>query len=72
MTGNQYDPATPPSMAVLLRQQIGKHRARYYPRFGAGHTVYAQPNALHSEARKAMNKYMLDLELPEDGTIFQS
>lgn len=72
MVGNQYDSATPAAEAVLLREQIGKRRARYYPRIGAGHTVYFQPDALHGEAWNAMNRYLLELELPHEGTVFQS
>lgn len=72
MVGNEYDSATPMANAVLLREQIGKHRARYYPRKGAGHTVYFQPDAQHGEAWNAMNRYLLELELPDEGTVFQS
>lgn len=72
MIGNQYDPATPMPEAVLLREQIGKSRAMYFPRTAAGHTVYFQPDALRGEAWTAMNRYLLNVELPVEGTVFHS
>ena len=72
MISNVFDPATPMAGGVQLREQIGKSRANFYPRTQPGHTVYFQPGVAPGKALKAMNKYFIDLELPEEGTVFEN
>lgn len=69
---NVYDPATPNPMASNLLYEIGEHRARLLTRVALGHTVWFHPEAYDGPTVAAMNKYLLELELPEQGTVNQN
>ena len=73
MTSNLYDPATPTAMSQQLQEEIGRDRAILTQTLRAGHTIYFQPDeAYEGETVKAMNRYLLDLKLPEQGAIFET
>ena len=41
-------------------------------RNGAGHTTYFQPDSYNGPTVAAMNKYLLELEVPEDGVFYET
>ena len=72
MVSNLYDPATPTAMSQQLQEEIGLDRAILTQTVRTGHTVYFQPDAYEGDTVAAINKYLLDLVLPGQGTVFQS
>ena len=70
LVSNLWDPATPNPMATNLLYEIGPHRARLLTRESLGHTVLFQEDAYNGPTLAAMNKYLLELELPEQGTVY--
>ncbi|XXG94237.1 hypothetical protein Hte_000491 [Hypoxylon texense] len=67
-----YDPATPYTWGMQLREEIGKDRAVLVTKSGAGHPSYTQPDAPGGKTKTAIEQYILNLTLPEDGVIFDS
>ena len=72
MTSNLYDPATPLAMSVNLQSEIGLDRSVLVNRNASGHGIWLQPSAYDGETVAAINKYLLELELPAQGTVFES
>ncbi|KAH6608076.1 tripeptidyl aminopeptidase [Trichoderma cornu-damae] len=66
LANSLLDPETSVQWAVSMRQQI-PHAVLVF-RNGAGHTSYNAPGAI----AQAMNKFLLDGKLPEDGMVYQS
>ncbi|RYP70482.1 hypothetical protein DL771_005419 [Monosporascus sp. 5C6A] len=62
-----YDPSTSYVWAVGLRAELGE-RAVLLTRDGAGHTSWF----LGGQAAEAINRYLVDLTLPEPGTVVDS
>ncbi|KAI2606705.1 alpha/beta-hydrolase [Hypoxylon sp. NC1633] len=67
-----YDPATPLTWAMQLREEIGEDRVVMIVRNGGGHPTYDQPGTAGGTTKTAMERYILNLTLPEDGAIFDS
>ncbi|KAI1381945.1 alpha/beta-hydrolase [Hypoxylon crocopeplum] len=67
-----YDPATPLTWGMQLREEIGKDRVVMVLRDGAGHPSYEQPDAAGGKTNTAIEQYIFNLTLPEDGAIFNS
>ncbi|KAI0011855.1 Alpha/Beta hydrolase protein [Xylariaceae sp. FL0662B] len=63
-----YDPSTSYTWAVGLHGEI--ENSVLLTRNGSGHTTYL--NGLDSETVTAMNAYLLNLTLPEPGTVFET
>lgn len=61
-----YDPETAYEWAVALQSEIAN--STLLTRNGAGHTSYG----LRGETSKAINKYMLTLELPPPNTVYDT
>lgn len=71
MVSSLYDPATPYAMSQQLHEEIGWNRSVLTTTRRAGHTVYFARDASGGPTVKAMNRYFLDLELPEQGKVFE-
>ena len=69
---NIYDPACTPAWDVQLQQEIGVDRAVLVLREKAGHTIYFESAAYDGPTVAAMNKYLLTLETPAQGTIYDN
>jgi hypothetical protein len=69
---NLYDPSTPTTWDVQVQQEIGLDRAVIIGRNQAGHTAYLETPAYHGPTVAAINQYLLTLEVPEQGTIYES
>ena len=69
---NLYDSRTPLAMAVQLQQEIRLDRAVLVARNAVGHSVYHQPDAFDGPTVKAMDRYLLTGETPEQGTVFDN
>ena len=67
---NLWDPAVPNPMAMNLLYEIGAHRAILLTRKALGNTVVFQTEAYEGPTLAAINKYLLELELPEQGTVY--
>ncbi|KAI1779582.1 alpha/beta-hydrolase [Hypoxylon cercidicola] len=67
-----YDPATPFTWGMQLREEIGKDRVVLVTKKGGGHPCYEQPNATGGKTKTAIEQYIFNLTLPEDGVIFDS
>jgi hypothetical protein len=72
ITTNIYDPSCTPAWGVQLQQDIGVDRAVLIQRNKAGHTIYFIDSAYDGSTVAAMNKYLLTLETPEQGTIYDN
>lgn len=72
MLNNLYDPATPFASAINLQQELGDDRAILLARNATGHTAYLKPDAYDGLALAAVNKYLLTLEVPDEGTVYQN
>ncbi|KAI2633788.1 alpha/beta-hydrolase [Hypomontagnella submonticulosa] len=72
ITETIYDPATPMAWGMQLREEIGKDRVVIVLKNGGGHPSYEQKDAAGGETKTAIERYILDLTLPEDGVIFNS
>ncbi|KAI2616666.1 alpha/beta hydrolase fold-domain-containing protein [Hypomontagnella submonticulosa] len=68
MTQSTFDPSTSYAWGLGLHAEIGDDRSVLLTRNGSGHTSYLQGG----ETTAAMNAYLLNLTLPEPGTVFQS
>lgn len=71
MVSSLYDPSTPYAMSQQLHEEIGWNRSVLTTTRRAGHTIYFQQDASEGPTVKAMNRYFLDLELPEQGKVFE-
>ncbi|RYO79888.1 hypothetical protein DL764_009962 [Monosporascus ibericus] len=67
LVNSVYDPSTSYVWAVGLRAELGE-RAVLLTRDGAGHTSWF----LGGEATDAINRYLINLTLPEPGTVVDS
>lgn len=72
MLSNLYDPATPAAMSHQLHEEFGWDRSILTQTVRGGHTIYFEPDAYEGETVAAINRYLLDLELPQQGTVFYS
>ncbi|KAI0378024.1 alpha/beta-hydrolase [Hypomontagnella monticulosa] len=72
ITETIYDPATTMTWGMQLREEIGKDRVVFVLKNGGGHSAYEQEDAAGGETKTAIERYILDLTLPEDGVIFNS
>ncbi|KAI1452167.1 alpha/beta-hydrolase [Annulohypoxylon moriforme] len=72
MVDSLHDPATGLAWGTQLREEIGKDRTVMIAKNMTGHAVYEQADTVGGEIAAAMEHYLLDLTLPEDGKIFQS
>ncbi|KAI2626556.1 alpha/beta-hydrolase [Hypoxylon sp. NC1633] len=68
MANSLYDPSTSYAWALGLHAEIGDDRSVLLTRNGAGHTSYLN----NGETTAALNAYLLDLTLPEPGTVFDT
>ncbi|KAI1074359.1 Alpha/Beta hydrolase protein [Whalleya microplaca] len=66
MVNAVYDPSTSYTWALGLHSEI--ENSILLTRNGSGHTTYL--NGLESETVTAMNAYLVNLTLPEPGTVF--
>lgn len=64
----KYDPETSYVWAVGVQGEIGRENAVLLTRDGVGHTSYS----LGGDTSKAMDKYIINLTLPEAGTVYKS
>ncbi|KAK8091269.1 alpha/beta-hydrolase [Apiospora phragmitis] len=65
-----YDPTTSYAWALGLKQELGGDgRVVLLTREGAGHTSYLPRLMVGGEAMPRINAYLLDLTLPEPGTV---
>ncbi|RYP62966.1 hypothetical protein DL769_007105 [Monosporascus sp. CRB-8-3] len=67
LVNSVYDPSTSYAWALGLRAELGE-RAMLLTRDGAGHTSWS----LGGEATDAVNRYLVNLTLPEPGTVVDS
>ena len=72
IVSNLWDPSTPNAFAVNLVNEIGLDRATLLTRKAVGHTVFFQPDAYGGETWDAVNKYLLEVKVPEQGTVYQT
>ncbi|KAI5369329.1 Putative alpha/beta hydrolase-1, peptidase S33 tripeptidyl aminopeptidase-like protein [Septoria linicola] len=63
-----YDPATSYAWAVNLQRQLGDENAVLLSRNGIGHTSFAQ----HGAVSDAIDEYLINLVVPEAGTVLQN
>ncbi|KAI1468255.1 alpha/beta hydrolase fold-domain-containing protein [Daldinia caldariorum] len=68
MLQSTFDPSTSYAWGLGLHAEIGDRRSVLVTRNGTGHTSYL----LGGEAAAAANAYLVNLTLPEPGTILQS
>ncbi|KAI8964846.1 alpha/beta-hydrolase [Daldinia sp. FL1419] len=67
-----YDSATPLPWGMQLREEIGKDRTVLVLRNAGGHPTYEQRNASGGDTKSAIETYIFNLTLPEDGVIFST
>ncbi|KAI1143203.1 hypothetical protein F5Y05DRAFT_367851 [Hypoxylon sp. FL0543] len=67
-----YDHATSLVWGMQLREEIGKDRVVMVLKDAGGHPSYEQNDAPGGQTKTAIERYILDLTLPEDGIIFES
>ncbi|KAI1384539.1 alpha/beta-hydrolase [Hypoxylon trugodes] len=68
MAQSTYDPSTSYAWGVGLHAEIGPDRSVFLTRRGSGHTSYL----LGGNTTAAINTYLLDLTLPDPGTVLES
>ncbi|KAI0379679.1 alpha/beta hydrolase fold-domain-containing protein [Hypomontagnella monticulosa] len=68
MVQSTFDPSTSYVWGLGLHAEIGEDRSVLLVRNGSGHTSYLQGG----ETTAVMNAYLLNLTLPEPGTVIQS
>lgn len=66
LTNALYDPETPIQFALSVHQQLGEQNSRLAIRNGSGHTSYNYVGDTH----RAINKYLIQLDAPATGTMF--
>jgi pimeloyl-ACP methyl ester carboxylesterase len=62
-----YDPETPIQFALNVHRQLGEQNAHLIIRDGSGHTSYNHVGETH----RAINKYLVDLEVPKTGAMYK-
>lgn len=72
MVDSICDPATPFTWGMQLREEIGGDKVVFITKNMSGHAVYEQPSSVGGGAARAIDRYFVDLILPQDGAIFQS
>ncbi|KAI1376826.1 alpha/beta-hydrolase [Hypoxylon crocopeplum] len=68
MVQSTYDPSTSYTWGLGLHAEIGADKSVFLTRNGAGHTSYLNGG----ETTAAMNAYLLNLTLPEPGTVLDT
>lgn len=68
MVHTRFDPATSPAYAVGMVEEFRGVGARLLVREGLGHTSYFN----NGEAARAMDRYLVGLEVPGEGTVVSS
>ncbi|KAI0148172.1 alpha/beta-hydrolase [Hypoxylon sp. NC0597] len=67
-----YDHATSLVWGMQLREEIGKNRVVMVLKNAGGHPAYEQNDAPGGQTKTAIERYILNLTVPEDGIIFES
>ncbi|OTA69594.1 hypothetical protein K449DRAFT_429057 [Hypoxylon sp. EC38] len=67
-----YDHATSLVWGMQLREEIGKDRVVMVLKNAGGHPAYEQNDAPGGQTKTAIERYIFNLTLPEDGIIFES
>ncbi|KAL7619541.1 hypothetical protein AAE478_010081 [Parahypoxylon ruwenzoriense] len=67
-----YDPATSLVWGAQLREEIGVDRTVMVIKNMTGHAVYEQAGSIGGDTAAVIEQYLVNLVLPEEGTIHQS
>ncbi|KAI1321374.1 hypothetical protein F5Y16DRAFT_388914 [Xylariaceae sp. FL0255] len=67
-----FDPASSPVWAAQVQADIGEDRAVLVTRNHTGHVQYGQTDGRGGATSTAIENYLLKLEVPQNGQVYQS